>query len=109
VDKKTALALWDSAVLPPNIRKKRTDEREDDEDEKDGASSGTMAFTVITKKGNKQQVMSVPTIFNFELTKWCIDTPNCRTFGFCLGCSYSYSSNAGQSRATTSETPRLEL
>ncbi|KAF8200931.1 transcription factor [Pholiota molesta] len=59
VDKKTALALWDSAVLPPNIRKKRTDEREDDEDEKDGASSGTMAFTVITKKGNKQQTRQI--------------------------------------------------
>ncbi|TFK73988.1 ARM repeat-containing protein [Pluteus cervinus] len=54
VDKKTALALWDSAVLPPNIRKKKYDE------EAEGApssptSEAVMNFTVITKKGNKQQ------------------------------------------------------
>ncbi|KJA29027.1 hypothetical protein HYPSUDRAFT_33531 [Hypholoma sublateritium FD-334 SS-4] len=58
VDKKTALALWDSAV-PTNVRKRRTDEK--DEDEEDGSSNGpeTMAFTVITKKGNKQQARQI--------------------------------------------------
>ncbi|KAF9481528.1 ARM repeat-containing protein [Pholiota conissans] len=59
VDKKTALALWDSAVLPPNIRKKRVDDREDDEEEKDAITPETMAFTVITKKGNKQQTRQI--------------------------------------------------
>ena len=57
VDKKTALALWDSAVLPPNIRKKRADEKEDEPEENTANAVGTMAFTVITKKGNKQQVL----------------------------------------------------
>lgn len=57
VDKKTALALWDSAVLPPTIRKKRAEDKEDEE-EHNGAPSeaSTMAFTVLTKKGNKQGV-----------------------------------------------------
>ncbi|KDR75800.1 hypothetical protein GALMADRAFT_248514 [Galerina marginata CBS 339.88] len=59
VDKKTALALWDSAVLPPNIRKKRTDEREDEIDEGEVNGPGTMSFTVITKKGNKQQTRQI--------------------------------------------------
>jgi len=59
VDKKTALALWDSAVLPPAFRKKRTDEREEDPDEKEVSGLDTMAFTVITKKGNKQHVCMV--------------------------------------------------
>lgn len=59
VDKKTALALWDSAVLPPNIRKKRADEKDDEPEENMVSGIGTMAFTVITKKGNKQQVNSV--------------------------------------------------
>jgi len=62
VDKRTALALWDSAVLPPAVRKKRMDEKEEDSDEKEVNGPGTMAFTVITKKGNKQQTrqMAVP-------------------------------------------------
>ncbi|KAF8967853.1 armadillo-type protein [Flammula alnicola] len=59
VDKKTALALWDSAVLPPTVRKKRTDEREEDDEENDANGPGTMAFTVITKKGNKQQTRQI--------------------------------------------------
>lgn len=53
VDKKTALALWDSAVIPPTTRKKRA------EDDREGASTsdvddGTTKFMVLTKKGNKQ-------------------------------------------------------
>jgi regulator of nonsense transcripts 2 len=57
VDKKTALALWDSAVLPPNIRKKR---QEDDDESSAPQSKGqdVMNFAVVTKRGNKQQVGS---------------------------------------------------
>jgi regulator of nonsense transcripts 2 len=55
VDKKTALALWDSAVLPPGVRKKRADEREDG-NPADTGGHGVMNFTVITKRGNKQHV-----------------------------------------------------
>ena len=57
VDKKTALALWDSAVLPSNIRKKR---HEDDEESGSLRTNGqdVMNFMVVTKRGNKQQVRS---------------------------------------------------
>lgn len=54
VDKKTAQALWESAVLPSGTRKKRGD----DNGEAAGGSDGNeqMSFTVITKRGNKQLV-----------------------------------------------------
>ncbi|KAJ7076399.1 armadillo-type protein [Mycena belliarum] len=62
VDKKTALALWDAAVLPPGTRKKRPDEGEDEQGTHLPESQNVMNFTVITKRGNKQQTrqMAVP-------------------------------------------------
>ncbi|KXN85361.1 Regulator of nonsense transcripts 2 [Leucoagaricus sp. SymC.cos] len=55
VDKKTALALWDSAVLPPAARKKKVlDDGDEDDNIKDNEGGGIMNFTVITKRGNKQ-------------------------------------------------------
>jgi hypothetical protein len=54
VDKKTALALWDNATLPPVVRKKRADVHQEPNGNEDG--DGTMAFTLITKRGNKQSV-----------------------------------------------------
>lgn len=61
VDKKTALALWDSAVLPPGARKRRVGDGEGDGDLESGAvdAKNMMNFTVITKRGNKQQVCYV--------------------------------------------------
>lgn len=59
VDKKTALALWDSAVLPPAVRKKKLDDKEDADDEGEEGDNGMMTFTVITKRGNKQNVLSL--------------------------------------------------
>jgi regulator of nonsense transcripts 2 len=58
VDKKTALALWDSAVLPPGIRKRRVDDNElgGVPDANSVEPRSMMNFTVITKRGNKQQV-----------------------------------------------------
>ena len=56
VDKKTALALWESAILPPTIRKKRVDEKDDDSETQPVNGHSTMNFTVITKRGNKQHV-----------------------------------------------------
>ena len=56
VDKKTALALWESAILPPTVRKKRVDEKDDDSENQPVNGHGTMNFTVITKRGNKQHV-----------------------------------------------------
>ncbi|KAF9012414.1 transcription factor [Cyathus striatus] len=52
VDKKTALALWDSAVLP-STRRRRADEEEEAADEAPNKHD-MMNFTVITKRGNKQ-------------------------------------------------------
>jgi len=57
VDKKTALALWDSAILPPASRKRRgVDDGDEDQTLKDDESQNIMNFTVITKRGNKQLV-----------------------------------------------------
>jgi len=56
VDRRTAQALWESAVLPPGIRKKRVDE-EDEEAQETEAGQSVMNFTMITKRGNKQQVL----------------------------------------------------
>jgi hypothetical protein len=51
VDKKTALAMWDSAVLPPAARKKQADSADDS-----AGQPGVMNFTLLTKRGNKNQV-----------------------------------------------------
>lgn len=54
VDKKTALALWDSAALAPSLRKKRVG---DDMDQgSPSAGNEVMSFTLVSKRGNKQQV-----------------------------------------------------
>ncbi|KAJ3509600.1 hypothetical protein NMY22_g16238 [Coprinellus aureogranulatus] len=54
VDKKTALALWESAVIPPTARKKRVDE-----DEAVSADEGVTNFVVLTKRGNKQATRQI--------------------------------------------------
>lgn len=58
VDKKTALALWESTLPPPVIRKKRNEDVDEDGDTGTGAHAnpGIMNFTLFTKRGNKQQV-----------------------------------------------------
>ena len=60
VDKKTALALWESTLPPPVVRKKRNEEVDEDGDVgvEGAATSGVMNFTLFTKRGNKQQVRS---------------------------------------------------
>ncbi|KAF9051213.1 transcription factor [Hymenopellis radicata] len=57
VDKKTALALWDSAVLP--AMRKRRDESDDNSD---ADKVDTMKFTLLSRRGNKQQTrqLAVP-------------------------------------------------
>ncbi|KAJ7446157.1 ARM repeat-containing protein [Mycena galericulata] len=59
VDKKTALALWDAAVLPPGTRKKKPDEVDDEAGTQQADSPNVMNFTVITKRGNKQQTRQI--------------------------------------------------
>jgi len=76
VDKKTALALWDSAVLPPAVRKRRVDETPDEPDRNDEAGAGTMTFTVITKRGNKQNVRTpntYPLTTDVPVIYYCIE------------------------------------
>lgn len=59
VDRRTAQALWESAVLPPGTRKKRVDEDDEEIVEVADAGQGIMNFTMITKRGNKQQVSNL--------------------------------------------------
>lgn len=54
VDKKTALALWDSAVIPPTARKKRPDE-----EQTEPADETVTNFVVLTKRGNKQSARQI--------------------------------------------------
>jgi regulator of nonsense transcripts 2 len=56
IDKKTALALWDSAVPPSGLGKKRIGDIEDHGNLDPNSLEQSMNFTVITKRGNKQQV-----------------------------------------------------
>ncbi|KAJ8473021.1 hypothetical protein ONZ45_g16451 [Pleurotus djamor] len=57
VDKKTALAMWDSAVIPPAARKKRPEDVGGGATTTDGHD--TMNFTLITKRGAKQQTRQI--------------------------------------------------
>ena len=96
VDKKTALALWDSAV-PTNVRKRRADGKEEEEEEGSGAGPETMAFTVITKKGNKQQAsmeLYAAIISYLHFNCYWTGSSNCCAFRFCFGNSYSNSSTS---------------
>lgn len=63
VDKKTALALWDSAVL---LRKRRVDEPDEDGDGSEVDGQDVMSFTVITRRGNKQHARPI-TSYGFHI------------------------------------------
>jgi regulator of nonsense transcripts 2 len=56
VDRKTALTLWESAVLPTGLKKKRIDGIDEDGDTSASAEELVMNFTLITKRGKQQQV-----------------------------------------------------
>lgn len=58
VDKKTALALWESTVPPPVLRKKKGDDNDASDDVSGVAREepDVMKFTLFTKRGNKPQV-----------------------------------------------------
>ncbi|KAJ3724609.1 transcription factor [Lentinula raphanica] len=55
VDKKTAMALWDSSVLPPNLRKKRLEDGDEDEE----LDANMMHFTIVTNEGTNNR-LAVP-------------------------------------------------
>jgi len=52
VDRRTAQTLWESAVLPPGMRKRH----EEGDGSPEGANPDVMNFTMLTKRGNRQQV-----------------------------------------------------
>ena len=58
VDRKTALALWESAALPAGLKKKRVDGLEEDGDAPASTEEPVMNFTLLTKRGKQQQVNS---------------------------------------------------
>ena len=51
VDRRTAQTLWESAVLAPGMRKRH----EDSDGSTENENLGIMNFTMLTKRGNKQQ------------------------------------------------------
>ncbi|KAN0107367.1 Armadillo-type fold [Russula decolorans] len=55
VDRRTAQTLWESAVLPPGMRKRH----EEGDGSPESANPGVMNFTMLTKRGNRQQVRQV--------------------------------------------------
>ncbi|KAL5485215.1 NMD2 [Sanghuangporus weigelae] len=62
VDRRTAQALWDSAVVPSGLRKKKQDISDEDEyasEVGETESQETMKFVLLTKKGNKQQMRKI--------------------------------------------------
>jgi len=56
VDRKTALALWESAALPTGLKKRRVDGFEEDGDTSAPTEEPVMNFTLLTKRGKQQQV-----------------------------------------------------
>ncbi|KAH9851383.1 ARM repeat-containing protein [Lenzites betulinus] len=62
VDKKTALALWDTALPPPVVRKKKNEDYDEDGEGTAGEAAedpGVMRFTLFTKRGNKLQTRQI--------------------------------------------------
>lgn len=53
VDRKTALALWESAALPTGLKKKRVGNFEEDGDTSASVEESVMNFTLVTKKGKQ--------------------------------------------------------
>jgi regulator of nonsense transcripts 2 len=74
VDKRTALALWDTSALPGGMRKKRADGA----DEQDSDQDEVMKFTLISKKGGKTQVCASWLVASNE----AIPQTHCRVANF---------------------------
>jgi regulator of nonsense transcripts 2 len=87
---KTALALLDSTILPPGIRKKRVNENDGEDGGSESEVRNTMSFTVITKRGNKQQVRGI-FIASFVHSHFVSlsDSSTCRSCCICACCSHS--------------------
>ena len=97
VDRKTALALWESAALPTGLKKKRIDDYEEDGDTSTSVEESVMNFTLITKRGKQQQVG----FHCFHTKRHCysskndLGSSNRRPCRIRIGCSDTHGSNAG--------------
>lgn len=58
VDRRTALALWESVTLPTGLKKKRVDDLEEDGDASASTEESVMKFTLVTRGGRQRQVGS---------------------------------------------------
>ena len=110
VDRRTALALWETATLPTGLKKKRVDDFEEDGDTPASAEESVMNFTLITRGGRQRQVGSP------LFPKCCchsfqnhLDSSNRRPFRVRIGHPDTYSPNPGQGGTTTIETAGVEL
>lgn len=56
VDRKTALARWETTALPTSIKKKRAGDLDEDNDTSASTEEPVMNFTLVTKRGKQQQV-----------------------------------------------------
>lgn len=110
VDKKTAMALWDSAVLPPGARKRRGGDGDGEGDPDPNATEAqpVMNFTLLTKRGNKQQVRDALGVVGF-LIYVLVGSP---TRGACcvgFGCTYTVGAASRQRGTAASEEAGLGL
>ena len=99
VDRKTAMALWDSAVTS-GVRKKKGEDVDDDGDVVGGDSArtddDTMKFTVLSKRGNKQQVSLLFLCFNLYvlMANILVDATAWHSYDLDAGHAHSFSSIA---------------
>lgn len=110
VDRRTALALWESAVLPTGLKKKRVDDTEEDEDTPASTEEPVMNFTLITKRGKQQQVS--PRFPRYVLPLFIAkksDPSNRRPCGVPVSRTDTHSSNARQGGTTATKTTGAEL
>lgn len=98
VDKRTAQVLWDTTILTTGSRKKKvelSDEEDGDSGDTASDSQGTMKFTMLTRKGNRQQVsldwFSVDIHINCRFPSGEEDRHSSRV---CIGYAYPHGSRA---------------
>jgi hypothetical protein len=95
VDKKTALQMWDSAVLPPAVRNKKRGDDAEDEGNEDDNNNSVMNFTIVTKRGNKHQVCIVSAVSTMVFI-FRLDAATSCPCGICIGYQYAQRTAEGQ-------------
>lgn len=110
VDRKTALALWESAALPTGLKKKRVDGFEEDGGTSASTEDPVMNFTLLTKRGKQQQVsLRFPHRALLLFTANKPDSPTRCSCGVSTGCTDTHGSDAGQGGTTAVKTTGFKL